>query len=193
MKPTLKPTLKRTFVFACLALTASAGLAGAQSPQPYAGLQARAVKALSDEQIADLKAGRGMGLAMAAELNGYPGPSHVLELHKELGLNESQRARVQDLFNAMKTETVPLGERLIAQETGLDRQFAARAMTLETLTSLIEAIGASQAKLRVAHLKYHLAMLDILTPEQISRYGALRGYAAGAPAGHSPGMHNRAN
>jgi hypothetical protein len=59
--------------------------------QPYAGLQARPIKALSEQQVADLRAGRGMGLALAAELNGYPGPLHVLELSKELDLGQSQR------------------------------------------------------------------------------------------------------
>lgn len=44
---------------------------------PYAGLPAREIKALSPEEIADLAAGRGMGLALAAELNGYPGPRHA--------------------------------------------------------------------------------------------------------------------
>jgi hypothetical protein len=32
----------------------------------------RSIKALSDQQVSDLRAGRGMGLALAAELNGYP-------------------------------------------------------------------------------------------------------------------------
>ena len=35
----------------------------------------------------------GMGLALAAELNGYPGPAHVIELAKSLGLSEPQRAK----------------------------------------------------------------------------------------------------
>ena len=48
--------------------------------QPYAGMDTRAIKTLSDKDIADLNAGRGMGLALAAELNGYPGPSHALSL-----------------------------------------------------------------------------------------------------------------
>src|SRR5919107_1454461 len=39
----------------------------------------RPVKSLSEQQVADLRAGRGMGLALPAELNGYPGPMHVLE------------------------------------------------------------------------------------------------------------------
>lgn len=49
------------------------GAASAQSP--YAGMQRRPIEALSEQQIADLKAGRGRGLALAAELNGYPGPA----------------------------------------------------------------------------------------------------------------------
>jgi hypothetical protein len=65
------------------------GTSLAQSP--YAGMQTRPIKALSAEQVADLKAGRGMGLAMAAELNGYPGPAHVLELADKLDLSDQQR------------------------------------------------------------------------------------------------------
>src|ERR1019366_8686260 len=74
--------------------------AGAQTP--YAGMQTRSIKALSDQQIADLGAGRGMGLALAAEMNGYPGPSHVLELADRLDLSAEQRASVQQLFDSMK-------------------------------------------------------------------------------------------
>lgn len=44
---------------------------------PYAGMQSRPIKALSDKQVSDLRAGRGMGLALAAELNGYLGPSPI--------------------------------------------------------------------------------------------------------------------
>jgi Spy/CpxP family protein refolding chaperone len=34
-----------------------------------------------------------------------------------------------------------------------------------------------QSALRAAHLRYHLDMVQILTPEQIRRYSQLRGYA----------------
>ena len=71
------------------------------------------VKALSEQQTADLRAGRGMGLALAAELNGYPGPLHVLELADQLDLTADQRSKVQQLFDAMKAEAMPLGSRLI--------------------------------------------------------------------------------
>src|SRR3569623_1713127 len=69
---------------------------------PYTGMQTRPIKALSEQQIADLGAGRGMGLALAAELNGYPGPSHVLELGDRLELTPDQRNQIQRLFDAMK-------------------------------------------------------------------------------------------
>jgi len=55
----------------CLALL-SVGVT-AQTPQPYAGMETRPIKALSEQQIADLRTGRGMSLALAAELNGYTG------------------------------------------------------------------------------------------------------------------------
>lgn len=155
--------------------------ASTQHAQPYAGLQTRAVKALSDQQIADLRAGRGMGLALAAELNGYPGPLHVFELRRELDLSKAQAARAQDLFDAMKMETIPLGENVIAAEAALDRQFAGRSITPASLDAATRRIGEAQAKLRAAHLRYHLAMLEVLTPDQIARYSALRGYASGTP------------
>src|SRR5260370_28542338 len=105
------------------------GVAAAQTP--YAGLQARPIKALSDQQVADLKAGRGMGLALAAELNGYPGPSHLLELAAQLGLSDDQRSHIRDLFEAMKAETIPIGEQLISQERSLDTLFAGRMATVD--------------------------------------------------------------
>ena len=132
------------------------GNAAAQSAGPYAGMQARPIKALSAEQIADLKAGRGMSLALAAELNGYPGPRHVLELGHQLGLTDQQRAEVQRLFDEMTAEVVPIGEKLISQEAELDRLFAHRVVTPSNLGSATAAIGAAQAELRKAHLKYHL-------------------------------------
>jgi len=170
---------------------AVAQMAPGQRPQghmsgPYAGLEARSIKALSDAQIADLKAGRGMGLALAAELNGYPGPLHVLELAEPLGLSDPQRGKVADLLAAMKAEAVPLGEKLIAQEADLDQKFASKMITLASLAASTDAIGATQAALRGAHLKYHLLTLDVLAPAQIQRYAELRGYKGGMEHRHEP-------
>jgi hypothetical protein len=176
----------QTAAYAFIFFVASQGWAMAQ--QPYAGLQARPVKALSDQQMADLKAGRGMGLALAAELNGYPGPIHVLELSKDLALTAEQRGRIERLFAEMKAESIPLGERLIGLETELDQQFATRTITPASLKSSTDEIGAVQGNLRAAHLKYHLLTLSAMTQEQASRYSELRGY--GQPTSHRPhGAH----
>jgi Spy/CpxP family protein refolding chaperone len=164
------------FVIATAAIIFLAGLALAQ--QPYAGLQNRSIKSLSDQQIADLNAGRGMGLALAAELNGYPGPVHAIELAGELHLSPEQVAKLRALFEPMKAETIPIGASLISQERDLNNDFANRTITVANLETTTQRIGATQAALRAAHLKYHLLTVAILTPEQVSRYNELRGYKA---------------
>ena len=151
---------------------------------PYAGMHGRSIKALSDQQIADLGAGRGMGLALAAELNGYPGPSHVLELADKLDLSADQRAGMQRLFDAMKAEAMPLGAKLIEQEADLDKQFATRTVTPESLRASTAAAAATQGILRETHLKYHLSTGNILTPSQMTKYAELRGYGSGHKRHH---------
>ncbi len=172
-------------VFTALSFTAMA-----QSSQPYSGMQSRPIKALSDQQVADLKAGRGMGLALAAELNGYPGPSHLLELSDKLGLTSDQNSTLKKMFDAMKAETIPIGEDLVAREEQLDRLFAENVVSEQQLKAATESIGETQARLRNAHLRYHLRARAILQPSQIRRYAELRGYSAEpqAPAHHK---HNQ--
>jgi hypothetical protein len=172
---------------AALALVATYGSALAQ--QPYAGLETRTIKTLSEQQIADLQAGRGMGLALAAELNGYPGPIHAIELAERLQLSADQVARLKDLFEAMKAETIPIGATLIAQERGLNEEFAARTVTLASLETATQRIGATQAALRAAHLRYHLSTVAILTPDQVEQYNVLRGYTGHSPPAHQHRTH----
>lgn len=149
--------------------------AGARA-SAYAGLQARPIKALSAQQIEDLRAGKGISLALPAELNGYPGPAHVLELADQLRLSEAQRTKTQRLFEEMKTETAQLGEQLIAAEVSLDRLFHEKRATV----ALVEEASANAARihgaLRAAHLRYHLHMANVLEPAQIKEYEKLRGY-----------------
>jgi hypothetical protein len=147
-----------------------------QPAPPYAGFQQRDIKALSDQQIADLRQGRGMGLALAAELNGYPGPMHVLELSDRLQLTTEQHRQFQQLFESMKAEAIAAGEALIASERALDRTFAERTMTPDALASLTARIGEAQGRLRAIHLKYHLTSAELLSLEQRRRYADLRGY-----------------
>src|SRR5262245_40374536 len=127
-----------------------------QAQHPYAGFEARAIKALSEHDVSDLRAGRGMGMALAAELNGYPGPMHVLELANQLELSGEQRQRVQNLYEAMKAEAIAAGEKLIDGETALDRAFNDRNINAAQLAQLSTTIGKMQGELRAVHLKYHL-------------------------------------
>jgi len=99
-------------------------------------------------------------------------------------LTADQRAGVQQLFDSMKQEALPLGSKLIEQEADLDRQFAGRMVTPESLKISVGAIAATQGALRETHLKYHLSTVAILKPGQMQRYAELRGY------GSKP-MHHR--
>jgi Spy/CpxP family protein refolding chaperone len=173
-----------------LATLLAAAAAQADTPSPYAGEQHRAIKALSPRDVDDLLAGRGMGLARAAELNSYPGPMHVLELADRLGLSAEQRTRTQALVEQMRTAAQRLGAAVIVQEHALDRAFAERRIDATALQARLAQIAALQGELRFVHLRTHLAQAEILTPEQRQEYDVLRGYAGGdsAPA-HGPGGH----
>ena len=177
---------------AIIAALAALGPAEAQHApaSPYAGWEHRPVKALSKEQIADLRAGRGMGLALPAKLNGYPGPVHVLERGDQLRLTTDQRIRVQELHAAMKAEAIPLGERLIGQEAALERLFASKSVTPASLQAATAEIGVTQGALRLAHLRYHLSTLKALTPEQVRRDGELRGYQGSEAHRHGSKGHH---
>lgn len=178
-----------------LALAVAAGQGVAQTPaQPYGGMQTRDIKSLSPEQMSDLAAGRGMGLALAAELNGYPGPAHVIELAEQLGLTDEQRAKVNQLFESMKSEAVPIGQKLVTAEQNLNKEFAERTITQERLKAATAAIGAIRGELRNTHLKYHLSTAALLNPDQIRRYAELRGYGAvaTAPGADSDSMNGMA-
>jgi hypothetical protein len=184
--------MKSSFPIAAGVVAILAGLSSsalAQSAQPYSGMQNRPIKALSDQQVADLKAGRGMGLALAAELNGYPGPSHLIELPDQLGLTSIQLSNLKGMFDAMRSETIPIGEELVAQEEELDRLFAENVISEQQLKAATENIGETQARLRNVHLRYHLRTRALLQPSQIRRYAELRGYGADqAPVHHK---HNQ--
>ena len=119
-------------------------------------------------------------MAKAAELNGYPGPKHVLDLAQQLRLTDVQRRDVQAIFDRMSAVAKPLGGELIAQEQALDRLFAKGDITPARLVAATAAIGELQGRLRAVHLSAHLETRALLSPAQIALYEQLRGY------GHSP-------
>src|SRR5215813_11651285 len=82
----------------CCVLAVLSWPAGVQSQLPYAGQEFREIKTLSPQEISDYLSAKGMGLAKAAELNGYPGPAHVLKLATQFLLTATQRARPKNLL-----------------------------------------------------------------------------------------------
>src|SRR5258707_9631927 len=86
----------------------AAGISGVcAETSPYAGMQNRGLKALSEQQIEDLRGGRGIGMALVGELNGYPGPAHVLGLPRGLDLPQAQREPTPALFEPRAPAATP--------------------------------------------------------------------------------------
>lgn len=143
---------------------------------PYAGLEGREIKALDSAAVENYRTGAGMGFALSAELNGYPGPRHVLELADSLALTPEQRSRTQELFDGMQSQAVAAGEQILELERQLDQRFAHRHIDAETLADFTARIATLNGRLRAIHLQAHLDTTVILTDEQVGEYNRLRGY-----------------
>lgn len=167
--------LKVTVLF----LIAMSVAARASEGSAYAGQESREIKALSESDVAGLLAGKGMGYAKAAELNGYPGPRHVLDLAEELDLTEKQQAETQALFNDMQTSAKDLGAELVAAERALDTLFRNETIDQSSLSEAVTKIGRIEARLREVHLHAHLRQVQLLGTQQVAEYMRLRGYARG--------------
>ena len=129
---------------------------------------------MTASQMEGLRMGRGMGMSLPAELNGKPGPLHVLELAEALNLDPAQRDAMAALVDAMKAAAIPLGERIIEQEGALGALFRQPAPDEGVIAQRVAQIGQLNAELRLVHLRTHLATTRLLTPEQIARYSQLR-------------------
>lgn len=161
----------------------------AQEPEgvsPYVGFETREIKALGSDEIAAYQNGDGMRYALAAELNHYPGPKHVLELSDDLELSVEQKRRVEQIFEAMRGNARDLGVEIVAAERELDVAFVSGTIDDDQLQRQTATIAELQGRLRATHLAAHLTTRDVLTPQQIERYDELRGYAGE----HDPARHH---
>lgn len=149
---------------------------GPAQESPYTGLETREIKALSSDQVASLLGGEGMGFALAAELNRYPGPKHVLQMRDHLNLTENQITSTTAAFDRMQASAQDLGKRIVEREQRLDLLFKEGRMTEGPLRKLIGEIAALNGEVRIAHLLAHLEMKGILNEEQIRQYVGMRGY-----------------
>ena len=153
-----------------------AAAAPASAQTSYAGQQQRQIKALSASQTQDLLGGKGMELAKAAELNGYPGPMHTLELAVQLRLTAQQKAASEALMLRHKAQARVLGSQVVEAERRLDSAFASRQIDKALTAELTQRIANLQARLRAEHLQTHLEQTALLDAGQIATYKKLRGY-----------------
>ena len=178
----------RTLLGCTLALLAVSATADSQSP--YVGQESRQIKALSPQEISDYLSGKGMGLAKAAELNGYPGPAHVLELAAQLDLTPEQKTKTEVLFKKMQARAIPLGKELVEEERAFDRLFASHAVNSESLGQALARIGRLQGQVRQVHLDPHVEQTTLLTAAQVEKYNRLRGYGMSSEQEtHQPRQH----
>lgn len=162
---------------------------------PYAGQETRGIKALSQEDIEGLLSGAGTpfgGMAKPAELNGYPGPRHILDAVEagELEITSEQKNEIEALYEEMRAEAIELGGEIINIEKEIDDAFATGTITEDMLQEKILESATLYGQLRTVHLRYHLLTVEILTPQQIAEYNDLRGYTSGDPCENIPEGHD---
>lgn len=145
---------------------------------PYAGTYDPdiPIRALSADLVEQIGQGQGASLALPAELNGVPGPRHVLDLAEQLDLSPEQRAQVQDIFDRYLVDAIPAGERYLAAAQALEEGLRAAAISEEELPGLVAEVSRLEGELVTIHLTAHLRTAEILTPQQIAAYNQLRGY-----------------
>ncbi|HEY7675481.1 MAG TPA: hypothetical protein VIG69_00310 [Candidatus Methylomirabilis sp.] len=167
----------------------SGGAAAESLRSPYAAIPGTAASGLLPEEVEGLTKGQGMALALAAEVNGYPGPRHVLEAAAagQLELRPDQREAVQRLYDRMLAEAKAKGQEILRAEEELAMRFRHSHIDEPSLRETLGRIGQLRADLRFTHLRTHLETKALLTPEQIARYRTVRGYDA------SGSSHQHAN
>jgi Spy/CpxP family protein refolding chaperone len=192
--PILYPKIMKILLF--IFVTSAVHGTDTSHTSEYAGQQLRTIKSLSADDVEALQAGKGWGFAKAAELNGYPGPRHLLDMRDEINLSETQVEQIEALYAHMLVEAVPLGKKMVQLEQGLNESFAQQDINAESLEQQVMAIARVRGALRLVHLRKHLDAAALLTAEQISQYNKLRGYAKqqpcdAVPEGHDPKMWNK--
>lgn len=187
-------------VFPNIALSQTHDGSHSSAPSAYAGEETRLIKSLSEQDLEEIARGGGWGLARAAELNGVPGPTHLLELADEIGLTDQEREDIEAIRAHMQANAITAGERFVTAEQALDAAFLKGVPGARALERLVAEAAQAQAALRLVHLIAHLLTLPLLTDAQVSRYSVLRGYSddpcASVPDGHDPEMwrsHNGCN
>ena len=167
-----------TLIAMTVAGTMLSSHAAAQGAHAGHGAQAGAPRHAPDvcerefeQVVAD---GRGFGMAFAADRQGYPGPLHVLELARHLGLTADQETRVRGLMDATFAESRPKGALLLAAERRLEALFGSGRLDETSVGAAVAEVERLRADLRALHLLTHVRTREVLTDAQRRAYHAAR-------------------
>ena len=146
------------FYFFILNFALFSGYANAQAPPDHDGLLN----------------GEGMGQAQYAEMNGYPGPKHILDLVDKLKLSDAQKKSIQEIYQEMNARVKELGKRIIGVEEEMHEAFRTGLVNESSVRDDAEQIGRMRGKLRAVHLIAHIKAKKLMTDDQIALYTKLR-------------------
>lgn len=165
-----------SLVLLLLVVTSATGQDRLQSP--YRHQAESGLRGLNAGEIAELRAGTGIGLARAAERNGYPGPRHVLDAVQasQFQAPPEQVQRVQEIFDGMNRDALRGGAPILEEEQHLEAAFHSATITDADLRARVMRIAELRGELRAIHLRAHLATRATLSDAQVARYNELRGY-----------------
>src|SRR5713226_3062585 len=110
---------------------------------PYATLPGTGATGLLPQEVEGLTKGEGMALAMAAELNGYPGPRHLLDAAAagQLDLRPDQHEALQRLYDGMLAEAKAKGQEILRAEEELALRFRHGRIDETGLREILGQIG----------------------------------------------------
>ena len=121
------------------------------------------LSALSKEDLKGLRRGHGTpfgDMAKAAELNGFPGPRHVLDL-KRNGLTSKQVSEIEEIYRKMNLLYIKVGAELVAKAF-MDREFKEKRVNSKSLKKMIQSSAVKYSELRYIQLVAHLETAKIL-------------------------------
>jgi uncharacterized protein (DUF305 family) len=135
-----------------------------------------AIRGLSPGEAHAIGAGEGAGMARAAELNGIPGPRHVLDLAEQLGLTPGQHAEITAIHATMHEEAIRVGQAYLDAQHAFEQQLRDPARRGQALTTQHPEVTTLHGELQRTHLRAHVATASVLSEEQIATYNTLRGH-----------------
>ena len=140
-----------------------------------------------------MKVAHRAGNGKTQQSSNYPGPHHVLDLKRELGVSPEQAQHIEVVFEQMQVEAKRLGQEIVQRETQLSADFARGTISEAVIQARTGDLALLYGQLRAAHLRAHLQITPLLSPEQIAKYNTLRGYTSSpgqaTPSNHQHGSH----